>query len=438
MANLAPLSSADEPTVAALIAARPHLSMHAFDGLVLEGVPLAHIADTLGTPVWVYGAGTMRARLAALKSALAGIAEVHYAVKANDHLAVLKIMAQGGAGADVVSGGELLRARKAGIAADHIVFSGVGKTRDELALALREGIFQINAESGEELAMISAVATSIGRTARVALRINPDVDAGTHAKITTGKAENKFGIQYADAAALYAHAATLPGIEPVGIALHIGSQILTTAPYRAAFARAAELIRTLRAMGQTVTRMDCGGGIGIGYADEPGASPAALAGAIRAAFGAMDLQLMVEPGRWLVGPAGLLLASVVLTKGDERFVVIDAAMNDLIRPAMYDAWHGIVPLAAGNAVGATTLVDVVGPICESSDTFAKARALPRLPAGARVAILDAGAYGAVMSSTYNARPQPAIAMVDGDRWTVIRQRQTLEDLWAGETVPDFL
>ncbi len=439
MANLAPLSSIDEPSVAALIAARPQLSMHAFDGLVLEGVPLAQIADKLGTPVWVYGAGTMRARLAALQTALAGLnAEVHYAVKANDHLAVLKVMAAGGAGADVVSGGELQRARKAGIAADHIVFSGVGKTRDELALALREGIFQINVESAEELGMISEIATALGRIARVALRINPDVDAGTHAKITTGKAENKFGIQYDQAAALYARASTLPGVEPVGIALHIGSQILTTAPYRAAFARAAELIRTLRAMGQTVTRMDCGGGIGIGYGDEPGASPEALAGAIRVAFGSMDLQLMVEPGRWLVGPAGLLLASVVLTKGEDRFVVIDAAMNDLVRPAMYDAWHGIVPLSSGNAVGATSLVDVVGPICESSDTFATARALPSLPAGSRVAILDAGAYGAVMSSTYNARPQPAIAMVDGDRWTVIRRRQTYEDLWAGESIPEFL
>ncbi len=439
MASLAPLSSATDPDVAALIAARPHLSMHAFDGLVLEGVPLAAIADALGTPVWVYGAGTMRARLKELQAALAGLdAHVHYAVKANDHLAVLSVFARGGAGADVVSGGELLRARKAGVAADHIVFSGVGKTEAEIRLALGEGIFQINVESAAELAMISQIATAMGRMAQVALRVNPDVDAGTHAKITTGKAENKFGIPYDDAAALYAHAATLPGVQPVGIALHIGSQILSTAPYRAAFARAAELIRTLRANGQTVSRMDCGGGIGIGYQDEPGASPAALAGAMRAAFGEMGLQLMVEPGRWLVGPAGLLLASVILTKGDERFVVIDAAMNDLVRPAMYEAWHGIVPLAAGNAVGATSLVDVVGPICESSDTFATSRALPRLPAGSRVAILDAGAYGAVMSSTYNARGLPPIAMVDGDRWSVIRPRQDVEAMWANETIPDFL
>lgn len=413
--------------------------MHAFDGLVFEGVPLNAIADALGTPVWVYGAGTMRARLAALQAALSGLgAQVHYAVKANDHLAVLSVFARGGAGADVVSGGELLRARKAGVAADHIVFSGVGKTEAEIRLALGEGIFQLNVESPAELAMISAIATAMGRTAQVALRVNPDVDAGTHAKITTGKAENKFGIPYDEAAALYAHAAGLAGVEPVGIALHIGSQILSTAPYRAAFARAAELIRGLRASGQVVSRMDCGGGIGIGYQDEPGASPAALAGAMRAAFGDMGLQLMVEPGRWLVGPAGVLLSSVILTKGDERFVVIDAAMNDLVRPAMYEAWHGIVPLAAGNAVGATSRVDVVGPICESSDTFATGRALPRMAAGARVAILDAGAYGAVMSSTYNARGLPAIAMVDGERWSVIRPRQEVEAMWANESVPDFL
>jgi len=430
------LSHSDpEPSVAELIAARPHLAMHAFDGLVLEGVPLARIVAELGTPVWVYSAGTMRARLASLTAALAGLdAHIHYAVKANDHLAVLRVFAGGGAGADVVSEGELRRARQAGIAPGHIVFSGVGKTEAELRMALAEGIYQINIESPAELALISAVATSMGRTARVALRINPDVDAGTHAKITTGKAENKFGVPYEQAAALYAHAASLPGVEPVGLALHIGSQILAMAPYRAAFARAAELVRTLRAQGHTVSRMDCGGGLGIGYRDEPGGSPAALAGAMRAAFGAMDLTLMVEPGRWLVGPAGLLLASVVLVKGEDRFVVIDAAMNDLIRPAMYDAWHGIVPLAAGNAVGAERLVDIVGPVCETGDTFATGRAMPPLRPGARLAILDAGAYGAVMSSTYNARPRAAAVLIDGTP-KLITPRQAIEDLWSSEIVP---
>jgi diaminopimelate decarboxylase len=275
----------------------------------------------------------------------------------------------------------------------------------------------------------------MGLTARVALRINPDVDAGTHAKITTGRADNKFGIAYDDAAALYAHAASLPGVEPVGIALHIGSQILSLAPYRAAYARAAELIRTIRAQGLAVRLVDCGGGLGIGYGDEPGASPTAFAGALRAAFGGMDLSLMVEPGRWLVGPAGVLLASVVLVKGGERFVVLDAAMNDLVRPAMYDAWHGIVPLSAEKAHQPPRAVDIVGPVCETGDTFARHRGLAPVQAGDRVAILDAGAYGAVMSSTYNARPLAPIAMIDGSRWSVIRDRQLHGDLWSGERVP---
>ena len=437
----APAHASDEadPTVAELIAARPHLAMHPMDGLVFEDVPLNAIADALGTPVWVYGAGTMRRRLAELQRAVADLpVHIHYAVKANDHLAVLRIFGAGGAGADVVSEGEFLRARHAGIFARDIVFSGVGKTAAELRLAIGEGVGQINVESAAELAMISDVATALGRSAPVALRINPDVDAGTHAKITTGKAENKFGIPYADAASLYAHAASLPGVAPVGIALHIGSQILSLAPYRAAYARAADLVRDLRAAGQRVGRVDCGGGLGIGYRDGPGASPAAFAGALRGAFAGLDVELMIEPGRWLVGPAGLLLASVVLTKADERFAVIDAAMNDLVRPAMYDAFHAIVPLAAGRAVGAVRAVDVVGPVCESGDTFAKARALPALAAGDRVAILDAGAYGAVMSSTYNARPLAPIALVDGSRWAVIRPRQTFAELWAAEAVPDFL
>jgi len=433
----APVLPEDEPTIAALIAARPFLSMHALDGLVLEQVPLARIAEVLGTPAWVYSAGTIRTRLAELTAALAGLAHVHYAVKANDHLAVLRLMAEGGAGADVVSEGELRRARAAGMPAQDIVFSGVGKSVREIRLAIAEDILQLNIESAEELEIVAAIAASLGRTVRVALRINPDVDAGTHAKITTGTAATKFGIPYAEAAAVYARAAALPGVEPVGLALQIGSQILSTRPYRAAFARAAELVRTLREQGLAVHRMDCGGGLGIGYRDEPDASPAALAGLLRAVFGGLDLELMVEPGRWLVGPAGVLLAEVVLVKGG-RFVVLDAAMNDLLRPAMYDAWHGVVPLASGDAVGASVPLDVVGPVCESSDTFARGRTLPLPTAGARVALLDAGAYGAVMSSTYNARPLAPIAMVDGDRWAVIRDRQLHTDLWAGERLTDFM
>jgi diaminopimelate decarboxylase len=439
MAAPAPLSDAPDPTVAALIAARPHLSMHAHDGLLLEGVPLARIAEVLGTPAWVYSAGIMRARLAELQAALAGLdSEIHYAVKANDHLAVLRLFAAGGAGADVVSEGELRRARTAGMPAAHIVFSGVGKTERELRLALAEDIQQINVESAEELAMLSAIAAAMGRTARVALRINPDVDAGTHAKITTGTAENKFGIPYGEAVALYAHAATLPGISPVGLALHIGSQILSVAPYRAAYARTAELVHALRARGLPIERLDCGGGLGIGYGDEPGAPVAAYAGMLKASLGNLGLRLMLEPGRWLVGSAGVLLASVVLVKGHGRFVVLDAAMNDLMRPAMYDAWHGIVPIAAADLHGPVAAVDVVGPICESSDIFARARALPLLRPGATVAMLDAGAYGAVMSSTYNARVLAPMAMVDGTDWAVIRDRQDYAAMWAGERVPAFL
>jgi len=442
MAVPAPVSDIPEPDARALIAARPHLSLHAHDGLCLEGVALARIAREVGTPCWVYGAGTIRQRLGALRAALddAGLdADIHYAVKANDHLAVLRLMAAGGAGADVVSAGELLRAREAGIAAAHIVFSGVGKSPAELRLALEQDIAQINVESAEELDMLSVIAAGMDRTARVALRVNPDIEAGTHVKISTGRARDKFGIAYADVPALYARAATLPGIRPVGIATHIGSQILSLAPFRAAYARMAELMRELRSAGQRVDIVDCGGGLGIGYRDEPGLNPAALAGALKASLGDLGVKLMLEPGRWLVGPAGVLLASVVLVKQapGTRFVVLDAAMNDLVRPAMYEAWHGILPLSPTRALAAACAADVVGPVCETGDTFARGRALPELAAGDFVALLDAGAYGAVMSSTYNARPMAAVAMVDGERWAVIRPRQAHRDLWAQETLPDF-
>ena len=430
----------DDPTPAELIAARGDLTMNAMDGLTLDGVPLNRIADTVGTPSWVYSAGTLRARYRALDTALkdAGLhARPHYAVKANDHLAVIALLAREGAGADVVSEGELRRARRAGVPAAHIVYSGVGKSARELTLALTEDIGQINVESAEELAMLSAIATSLGRTARVALRVNPDVEAGGHAKISTGRATDKFGIAYDEAAALYAHAAALPGIQPIGLATHIGSQILDLAPYRDAYARIATLVRTIREAGHRVDSVDCGGGLGIPYRNQPAPSPAGLAGAIRAAFHNMDVTLALEPGRWLVGPAGLLLTSVVLVKQTPltRFVVLDAAMNDLVRPAMYDAWHGIVPVSAVDALGPLSAAEIVGPICESGDTFARDRLMPPLAPGARVAILDAGAYGAVMSSAYNARPRAAEVMVDGETWTVIRERQTYEDLWAGERLP---
>ncbi len=432
-----------DPTAATLIAARPHLAMHAMDGLVIDDVPLNAIGDDVGTPVWVYSASSMRRRYRMLAAALAGAelnAHIHYAMKANDRLAVLRLFAAAGAGADVVSEGELRRAREAGIAADRIVFSGVGKSERELRLALAEDIGQINVESAEELDALSAIAAGMGRAARVALRVNPDVDAGTHAKITTGRAQDKFGIPYADIVALYRRAAALPGIDPVGLATHIGSQVLSLAPYRAAYGRLAELVRALRADGLTVSVIDCGGGLGIPYRDEPAPLPVAFAGAIRGELHKLDVRVVLEPGRWLVGPAGVLLASVILAKHTQgsRFIVLDAAMNDLVRPAMYQAWHGIVPVSAVDATMPVEPADVVGPVCESGDTFARDRMLPPLAKGARVAILDAGAYGAVMSSSYNARPVAAEVMVDGSNWSVIRERDSHADLWRTERVPHWL
>ncbi|MEA2736996.1 MAG: diaminopimelate decarboxylase [Acetobacteraceae bacterium] len=435
-----PNDPATDPSIQDLIAARPALKYDAMDGLLLDDVPLAGIADAVGTPTWVYSAATMRARYQALTGAMSDAdldIHVHYAVKANDSRAVLALFGDQGAGADVVSGGELLKARRAGIQASRIVYSGVGKSAAELRLALSEDVGQINVESAEELEMLSALASATGQTARVALRVNPDIDAGTNDKISTGRATDKFGIAYADAIALYAKAAALPGIEPVGLAVHIGSQILGLAPYRDAFGRVADLVHALRQNGLRVTTVDCGGGLGIPYRNEPAPSPAGLAAAMKGAFHNLDVRLAMEPGRWLVGSAGVLLASVVLVKQTvpEPFVVLDAAMNDMVRPAMYDAWHGIVPVSAADAIARAAPATVVGPVCESGDTFARSRALPPLTPNARVAILDAGAYGAVMSSTYNARPMAAEVWVDAGRWSVIRDRQPIEALWERERLP---
>lgn len=434
----------DDPSFSELLAQRPHLTMDAAAGLMMEEVPLARIAREAGTPSWVYSAGTLRRRLAALKGALDEArtgADIHFAVKANPNLAVLRVLAEGGAGADVVSEGELRLARAAGIPAGHIVFSGVGKTVAEIRLALEEDIQQINAESAEEVAMISAIAAGMGRTARVALRVNPDVDAKTHAKITTGKSENKFGIAIGDAPALYASMAAMPGIRAIGVAVHIGSQITSgMSAYRIAYGHLADLVRGLRAQGLSVERVDCGGGLGIPYRDEPAPSPAALAGAISATLGNLGVELMVEPGRWIAGPAGVLLASVILQKqgAERRFVVLDAAMNDLVRPAMYDAWHGIVPVSPRDFHAAVAPADVVGPVCESGDTFARHRGLPMLEPASLVAFLDAGAYGAAMSSTYNNRPLAAEILVDGDRFAVVRERQTQEALLAMQRLPAWM
>ena len=434
------VQAAPDPELNDLLAARPAFEMHARDGLCFEYVPLNAIAEAYGTPVWVYGAASIRARYGALTAALAGVGlnvHVHYAVKANDHIAILDMFRRLGAGADVVSQGEFLRARHAGIAAKDVVFSGVGKGPSEIAMAIAAGIGQINVESAEELMMVSGIASQMNRTARVALRMNPDVDAGTHEKITTGLADNKFGIPAQDIPFLYTHANHLPNVQPVGIAMHIGSQILSPVPYTRAYRKAAAMVRKLREIGQSVSVLDLGGGLGIGYGDEPGISLPAFASLVRQEVGDLGVELLLELGRYLIGPAGVLLASVVLQKysGEKRFLVLDVGMNDLIRPAMYDSWHGILPLSAAHYQAARSAADIVGPICETGDSFAAGRLMPEMGAGSRVAILDAGAYGAVMSSHYNARPRAAAVLVAGGGFSLITPRQSVEELWAHEVIP---
>jgi diaminopimelate decarboxylase len=437
MDSLAPQT---EPTARELIAARPAFSAHAMDGLLFEGVPLAAIARAHGTPVWVTGAATLQARYRRLLAAMDGVA-IHYAVKANDQLAMLRLLAAEGAGADVVSIGECQRALLAGIPPERIIFSGVGKTAAELRAALAHGIGQINVESAEELHELSAIAAQEGVTARVALRINPDVDAGTLDGISTGRAGDKFGIPITDAIPLYTTAAALPGIRPVGLAVHIGSQIHNLSAFAEAYARMAGLVRALRSQGLAVEVMDCGGGLGIPYADEPAVLPEAWASCIHRAFAGLGLHLAIEPGRWLAGPAGLLLAAVVRTRRAgmaHPIVILDAAMNDLLRPAMYGAWHAILPVSATALAAAPERVSIAGPVCESTDMFARARLLAPLAAGDVVAILDTGAYGSTMSSTYNARPLAAQVMTDPAApggFTLTRRRAEPASLWANEAVP---
>jgi diaminopimelate decarboxylase len=427
-----------DPTALELLAARPFLKMDAQAGLLFEGVPLAGVAAAHGTPTWVYGADTFRHRAARLQAAFPGVG-VHYALKANDHLAVLRLLARQGLGADIVSEGELLRALEAGFAPGRIVFSGVGKSADALRLALRHRVGQINVESAEELDMLAALAAD-GPPVRVALRVNPEVDAGTHDKISTGRKGDKFGIPIGDIPALYARAATFAGISVSGLAVHIGSQVFTSAPYATTYAKLAELVGRLRGVGLPVHAIDCGGGLGVAYRNEPAPLPEAWAATIQGAFAGLDVALSIEPGRWIAAPAGLLLARVIRTRraGMPRPLhIIDAAMNDLARPAMYGAWHGVLPVSPVGLHAPTEAADVAGPVCESSDFLARHRVLPPLEAGDLVAILDAGAYGAVMSSTYNARPQAAQVMVHGGRFSLIRPRAALEDLWRDEVLPDL-
>jgi len=426
-----------DPTPLELLTARPALRMDAQAGLLFEEIPLIDIARAHGTPTWVYGAATLKTRYRRLKTAFPGT-KIHYAVKANDHLAVLTVLAREGAGADVVSAGELLRALHAGIPPDRIFFSGVGKTDAELTLALHHDIGTINVESAEELATLSALAAAAHTTARVALRVNPDVDANTHEKISTGRKGDKFGIPLADIPALYAHAATLPGIAIKGLAAHIGSQIFGLAPYQAAYGKIAALVRELRARNLPIRTVDCGGGLAVAYRNEPAPLPEAWAAAIATAFAGLNLTLAIEPGRWIAAPAGILLTSIIRSRRNKMprpLQVIDAAMNDLARPALYGAWHGILPLSPTALHAPLEDADFAGPVCESSDFLARHRATPPLHEGDLLAILDVGAYGAVMSSSYNARPHAAQIMVHDGKTTLIRPRQAAADLWSDEIVP---
>ncbi|TBW35107.1 diaminopimelate decarboxylase [Siculibacillus lacustris] len=409
--------------------------------LAVEGVAIAHIAAEVGTPFYLYSAKRLRENWRTLADAVAplGVA-VHYAMKANANRAVVAVLAREGAGADIVSGGELTRALDAGIPANRIVFSGVGKTDAEIARALDVGIRQINAESFEELARIDALAGARGVVAEVALRVNPDVDAGTHAKITTGKRDNKFGIDADRLARLDNELKVLANVRLVGLAVHIGSQILSTAPFAAAYRRMADLTRELRARGHALTRLDLGGGFGIPYRAEAGLAAADLAETIRTTVGDLGVELAIEPGRSIVGDAGVLVSRVAFVKdgGDIRFLVLDAAMNDLMRPAMYDSHHDVVPVRMP-APGAERIdYDVVGPICESSDTFARRRSLPILAAGDLVVLATAGAYGATMAGTYNARALVPEVIVDAGRFAVTRRRIEVEEQLSWETVPDWL
>lgn len=400
-----------------------------------DGVDLDALAGRFGTPLHVYSAEAVRARIAALAASLAGLdALVCYAAKANSNGAILALMAQAGLGADIVSAGELRRCLRAGIPADRIVFSGVGKTATEIDAALAANILRFNVESRDELDCLQAVAARHGVVADVAVRINPDVDALTHAKISTGRAENKFGVALDEARAWFAEHRTRPNVRLDGLHAHIGSQIVDTGPFRAAFVRVAAFARELVAAGHPLRSIDVGGGLGIRYrAGEPEPPDAsAYAGAVRAAFGDFPGKLIFEPGRWLVADAGVLLTRAIRIKhgAGRDFLVLDSAMNDLVRPSLYDAFHEIAPVAA--TARPAVRYDVVGPVCETADTFARDLQLPRCEAGDLLMIRGTGAYAASMASTYNSRPLAAEVLVDGGRHALIRRRQEFDEMILGE------
>ncbi len=406
-----------------------------------DATPLEAIADAANSPVYAYALNAIAAAYQEFADAFEGQpTRICYALKANDSVGVLKTLVAKGAGVDVVSGGELALALSAGARADTIVFSGVGKTNQELADALDADVMQINVESEAEMARLNQVAQSKGVAAPIALRVNPDVDAGTLDEISTGRATDKFGVNYGDAERLYQEAASAPGLKPIGIAMHIGSQIGDVAHSAAACAKLRALWDSLARDGVTLKRFDVGGGLGIRYKDETPPSIQDYADTIRAAVSDIDCEVMLEPGRRIVGPAGVLIANVIGEKmaGDHRVVILDAAMNDLIRPALYKAWHEIVPLVQPGPDAEWTPADIVGPICESTDKFADRRMMPPLAAGDRVAFLSAGAYGAVMASEYNGRPRTPEAVVQGQNWDFARKPRTYQDLISEQSAPDWL
>ncbi len=410
--------------------------------LCAEDVALDRLADAAGTPFYCYSTATLERHFKVFSGALPQGSLIAFAVKANGNLAVLRTLARLGAGADVVSGGELAKALAAGIPAGKIVFSGVGKTPAEMRQGLEAGIYQFNVESEPELAALDEVARARGHRAPVTLRINPDVDAKTHAKINTGMAETKFGIPFRHAREAYAHAAGLKNIEIVGVDVHIGSQITELEPFETAFTRVGELIKTLRADGHAITRLDLGGGLGVPYErdNDPPPDPTAYGAMVTRVTRDFGCSLSFEPGRLIAANAGVLVSRVIYVKrGDAKtFLIIDAGMNDLIRPALYEAFHEIVPVREPAIGSPRPRYDVVGPICETSDLFAADRPLPELKSGDLVAILSAGAYGAVMAGDYNARPRVAEVLVHGEQWGIVRPRESYDDLIAKDRIPDWL
>jgi diaminopimelate decarboxylase len=417
-----------------------HHFQHRDGVLYAEDVNLNDIAAKVGTPFYVYSSATLRRHVRVVKEAFEGIPTLlAYAMKANSNQAVLKLMASEGAGADVVSLGELERALAAGIAPEMIVFSGVAKTVAEMRRGLEAGIHCFNVESEPELERLSMIASDLGLTAHVSVRINPDVDARTHAKISTGKAENKFGVPYARARTVYRRIAELPNVEAVGVDMHIGSQITDLEPFGNALQLIAELVRDLRADGHHIEHVDVGGGLGIPYDHDQEAPPhpQAYAAVVRDKVGQLGCNLIIEPGRLLVGNAGILVTRVEYVKeGGTNFVIVNAAMNDLIRPTLYEAHHDFLPVNPSNLSPITA--DIVGPVCESGDYLAKGRTIPGVAEGDLLAVMSAGAYGAVMASTYNSRPLVPEVLVDGDRYHVIRPRRSLDELIGLDSVPDWV